>query len=81
MTKHFTKLLSVLVFLGSMAGWGGCATIVHLGGSQEVPITSRPSGADILVDGLARGKTPAPVTLARGQGFTCNRYGNTTYCN
>jgi hypothetical protein len=64
MPKRVTTILSILVFLGSMAGWSGCATIVHVGGGQDVPVTSRPAGADIS-DGLARGKTPAMVTVRK----------------
>ena len=42
----------------------GCATIIK-GTSQGVPISSDPSGADILVDGMLVGTTPTDVELKR----------------
>ena len=42
----------------------GCATIIK-GTTQGVPISSDPSGADILVDGMLVGTTPTDVELKR----------------
>ncbi len=42
----------------------GCATIIK-GTNQEIPISSDPSGADILVDGQLVGTTPADVEIKR----------------
>ena len=42
----------------------GCATIIK-GTTQEIPISSDPSGADILVDGQLVGTTPADVEIKR----------------
>jgi len=44
----------------------GCATIMH-GTSQEVGVSSSPSGASVLVDGRTFGTTPVVVTLKRNQ--------------
>jgi hypothetical protein len=41
-----------------------CATIMH-GSSQEVGISSQPTGATITVDGLSTGKTPVTAKLSR----------------
>ena len=43
---------------------GGCATIMH-GTTQEISISSVPSGAKVLVDGKTRGLTPAVADLRR----------------
>ena len=42
----------------------GCATIIK-GTTQGVPISSDPSGADIFIDGMLVGTTPADVELKR----------------
>jgi hypothetical protein len=42
----------------------GCATIVH-GTSQAIPFSSNPEGAEVFVNGSARGVTPTTVTLPR----------------
>ncbi len=44
----------------------GCATIVK-GTHQDVPVSSEPSGASILVDGVREGATPANLRLSRKQ--------------
>jgi PEGA domain-containing protein len=41
-----------------------CATIMH-GSSQEVGISSQPTGANVTVDGVSVGKTPAVAKLSR----------------
>lgn len=51
--------LAVLVMAGS-----GCATIVQ-GSSQEVGVSSSPSGASISVNGMPMGTTPALLDLRR----------------
>ena len=45
----------------------GCATIVHLGGSEELTVNSEPSGATVEVDGAERGVTPMSVKVERKQ--------------
>lgn len=42
----------------------GCATIVK-GTTQAIPISSDPSGADILLDGMLVGTTPSDVEVKR----------------
>jgi len=44
----------------------GCATIVK-GTHQDVPISSEPSGASVLVDGVRQGSTPTNLRLSRKQ--------------
>ena len=41
-----------------------CATILS-GTSDEINFTSDPKGADIMLDGLKVGKTPATVSIKR----------------
>jgi hypothetical protein len=54
--------LFALIFVLSLST--GCATIIK-GTTQSVPVSSEPSGADILVDGSLVGTTPADVELKR----------------
>jgi len=42
----------------------GCATIIK-GTTQTIPVSSEPSGADILVDGMLVGTTPSDVKFKR----------------
>ncbi len=42
----------------------GCATVIK-GTTQGIPISSDPTGADVLVDGLVVGTTPADVEMKR----------------
>ena len=55
----------ILVLLVSVA-LSGCATIVR-GTNQDIPVSSYPSGADIIVDGILYGKTPTTIQLHRGR--------------
>jgi PEGA domain len=55
-------ILSVVLSAGLIVS--GCATIVH-GTSQAIPFSSNPEGAEVFVNGSARGVTPTTVTLPR----------------
>jgi len=55
-------ILSVVLSAGLLTS--GCATIVH-GTSQAIPFSSDPEGAEVFVNGSARGVTPTTVTLPR----------------
>ena len=57
-----TSRLVSLVFIFFLTS--GCATIIK-GTTQGIPISSDPSGADILVDGQLVGTTPADVEIKR----------------
>jgi PEGA domain len=52
-------LLFLLVAFGS-----GCATIIQ-GSTQEIPVTSSPTGATVSVDGSLRFQTPTKLQLTR----------------
>ena len=43
----------------------GCATIIR-GTIQDIPVSSNPSGANIIVDGMMYSKTPATIQIHRG---------------
>src|SRR5437660_5716539 len=58
-----TRAPTVAVGLLALAAMA-CATIMH-GSSQGVSIASQPTGANITVDGLNIGKTPAVARLTR----------------
>jgi PEGA domain len=55
-------ILSVVLSAGLLTS--GCATIVH-GTTQAIPFSSDPEGAEVFVNGTARGVTPTTVTLPR----------------
>lgn len=55
------RLLALVIFFFFSTG---CATVIK-GTSQSVPISSDPSGADIFVDSVLVGTTPADVELKR----------------
>jgi len=47
----------------------GCGTIIH-GGTQEVSVSTTPSGADVTIDGANVGETPITQSLDRGSQHT-----------
>lgn len=55
------------VVAAAMLALTGCATIIHGGGGQDVGFSSSPTGAQVMVDGNAVGKTPVVSRLSRGQ--------------
>ncbi len=61
-----TRVFALVVCLGiaSAVFMAGCASIMH-GTSQDVGISSTPTGATITVDGQIKGTTPAAVKLSR----------------
>jgi len=59
--KHNTALM-VIVSLILISF--GCATIMH-GTSQDIGISSTPSGASVTIDGKSYGKTPVVADLRR----------------
>ncbi len=58
--RAFKVLLSIFVFIVLT----GCATIIS-GRTQEIGISSSPTGAKVIVNGEEKGKTPIAVKLAR----------------
>lgn len=56
-----TFLLAALLLLGAIYG---CATIMH-GTSQDIGITSRPTGGSVTIDNKDVGKTPVVASLSR----------------
>ncbi len=63
MKKLFIISIALLVFTG-------CASI-FTGTTQTVQVNSMPSGANVSVGGLDRGKTPLPVVLKKGSSGQC----------
>ena len=53
---------ALLLFAGLLAP--GCATLFS-GTSDQVTINSEPEGAQILIDGIDRGTTPATISVKR----------------
>jgi hypothetical protein len=58
------SFLNSLLILTILAISSGCATIIH-GTTQDIGITTDPSGADLLVDGNERYKSPTKITMKR----------------
>lgn len=62
--RHNGWLIWPLIFIQA-----SCATVVS-GKSQDVHIRSKPSGADVKIDGIERGATPLIASLARKKRHT-----------
>lgn len=63
------RLALALLTLFLLIALNGCATIIH-GTTQDVGITTDPSGADLLVDGQQHYKSPAVITMKRKDDHT-----------
>lgn len=70
MKAHHKHLLIGVALGGGLLAISGCATIVHLGGSEDVKVSSEPVGAKVIVDGAERGVTPIEVDLERKKTHT-----------
>lgn len=57
-------MLRLLIIIIVCATVSGCATITR-GTNQDIPVSSNPVGADIIVDGMPYGRTPATIQLSR----------------
>lgn len=55
---------SILLLSGVCILSSGCASIIH-GTTQELSLSSNPSGARVQADGNQMGETPTKVTLKR----------------
>jgi len=62
-------ILGAVLVLG-VGGMSGCATIVHLGSTEDLNIKSEPAGAKVVVDGADRGVTPLEVEVERKRPHT-----------
>ena len=59
------RILSTLVLLAAvLVAAPGCATLFS-GSSDTITFNSEPSGADVVIDGLSRGRTPVSVPVKR----------------
>jgi len=67
MSQRHRHLLSAPLLFVAYTLLSGCATIVHLGGTEELNVTSEPSGAKLVVDGAERGVTPMALKVERKQ--------------
>jgi hypothetical protein len=61
---HLRNSLAVVTAAFAALLLGGCATL-DKGRTQAVPVTSVPSGATVLVNGLPAGTTPITLKLSR----------------
>lgn len=67
------NLLFAILILSMMVYFNGCATIIK-GGSQTIPLTSSPDGAEVTVYNssntvLYKGTTPTQITIEKGKGY------------
>jgi len=58
------KIRSFVMIVMALGMLQGCATIIH-GTTQDVAITTDPSGAELVVDGRERYRSPAKITMKR----------------
>ena len=63
------RLSLALLTLFLLIALNGCATIIH-GTTQDIGVTTDPSGADLLVDGQLHYKSPAVITMKRKDDHT-----------
>jgi hypothetical protein len=63
------RLARALLTLFLLIALNGCATIMH-GTTQDIGITTDPSGADLLLDGELHYKSPAVITMKRKDDHT-----------
>ena len=63
-SKLASRLCGLLI--AALLLTSGCATIVK-GTHQDVPVSSEPSGAAVLIDGVREGSTPTNLRLSRKQ--------------
>lgn len=59
-----SRWVPLLALAGIAPGAAGCGTIIH-GTTQQIAITSVPTGAAVMVDTTAYGDTPVTVELRR----------------
>lgn len=52
----------------------GCATIIHGGTRQNVPVASSPPGARVIVKGAHMATTPAVIELSRKESYVIVRF-------
>jgi hypothetical protein len=62
--KQMQKSIVSTVIIVSILSLTGCATL-FTGTSDDININSNPSGAEIKIDGITVGKTPAVLTVKR----------------
>lgn len=62
--KKDSNILLALALLNTIFIISGCATIIH-GTTQDIGITTDPSGADLCIDGRENYKSPAKITMKR----------------
>lgn len=67
MIHRHCHLLTIPLLFAAYTLLSGCATIVHLGGTEELNVTSEPTGAKLVVDGAERGVTPMALKVERKQ--------------
>lgn len=87
-TLYTTKLLVLLVTCTFLLS--SCATL-FTGTTQKISITSEPSGADVVINGVNKGQTPVSVDIKKelsGQpielkkdGYTVSQFSPTTTFN
>ena len=61
----FIQAIPAMFILALSSVVSGCATIVHLGGNEELNVSSEPAGANVVIDGTERGVTPLATKVER----------------
>ncbi len=60
------KHTSVIALVTCSLTLGGCASVMK-GTDQPVTFTSKPSGAEVVIDGQSRGVTPLTLSLKKNK--------------
>jgi len=63
------RFSQALLTLSLVVALNGCATIMH-GTTQDIGVSTDPSGADLLVDGEQHYQSPAVITMKRKHDHT-----------
>lgn len=66
-------MLTTVLLAALASGFLGCASIID-GTRQTVTINSEPAGAEVVIDGITRGKTPLTIDLKRKSLFSDSKY-------
>ena len=61
-------MLKILPIIAVVLLLTSCATVFS-GSTDDVSISSSPSGADVYIDGFPVGKTPLEISLEKGQSY------------
>ena len=63
------RILIALIFVLCCSILSNCATIIH-GTRQDIAFSSYPTGAEVSINGINRGRTPVTINLERNMNYS-----------